>query len=127
MTPLPCPCGSGDGYADCCRGIVRGEVAAATAEALMRSRYTAYVRRDAGYLLRSWHPSTAPESVDVDDAVWLGLDVVSTEAGTPHDDAGIVEFVARYQLPDGSLRELHETSRFVRERGAWLYVSGDDH
>lgn len=125
MTSLPCPCGSGDGYADCCRGIVRGEVAAATAEALMRSRYTAYVRRDAEYLLRSWHPSTAPDTVDVDDAVWLGLDLVRTEAGGPDDATGVVEFVARYQLPDGSLQELHETSRFVLENGTWLYVDGE--
>lgn len=91
----------------------------------MRSRYTAYVRRDAGHLLRSWHPSTAPESVDVDDAVWLGLEVLSTTAGGADDATGVVAFVARYQLPDGSLEELRETSRFVRERGEWRYVDGE--
>ncbi len=88
----------------------------------MRSRYTAYVRRDAPYLLRTWHPSTAPDSVDVDDAVWLGLEVLACEAGGAEDARGAVTFVARYQRPDGSLEELRETSRFVRERGEWLYV-----
>ncbi len=91
----------------------------------MRSRYTAYVRRDTGHLLRSWHPSTAPETVDVNDAVWLGLDVVDTQAGGPDDATGVVAFVARYQRPDGSLEELRETSRFVRERGEWFYVDGE--
>lgn len=91
----------------------------------MRSRYTAYVRRDAGHLLRSWHGSTAPESITLDDAVWLGLDVVGTEAGGPDDAAGTVTFVAHYQRADGSLEALRETSRFDRERGEWRYVDGD--
>jgi SEC-C motif-containing protein len=88
----------------------------------MRSRYTAYVRRDARHLLRTWHPSTAPDSVDVDDAVWLGLEVLATESGGADDAKGSVAFVARYQLRGGSLEELRETSRFVRERGDWLYL-----
>ncbi len=91
----------------------------------MRSRYTAYVRRDAEYLLRTWHPSTAPDSVDVDDAVWLGLEVLATDAGGADDATGSVTFVARYQLPGGALEELRETSRFVREQGEWLYLYGD--
>lgn len=91
----------------------------------MRSRYTAYVRRDAQYLLSTWHPSTAPDSVDVDDAVWLGLEVLATDAGGADQAKGRVTFVARYQLPGGALEELRETSRFVREQGEWLYVDGD--
>lgn len=88
----------------------------------MRSRYTAYVRRDAQHLLRTWHGSTVPDSVDVDDAVWLGLEVLATDGGGADDATGSVAFAARYQRPDGSLEELHETSRFVRERGEWLYL-----
>lgn len=91
----------------------------------MRSRYTAYVRRDAAYLLRSWHPSTVPDAVDVDDAVWLGLEVLSTQGGGADDTTGVVAFVARYQRPDGSLGQLRETSRFVRERGEWWYLDGE--
>lgn len=91
----------------------------------MRSRYTAYVRRDSTYLLSTWHPSTAPSAVDADDAVWLGLEVLATEAGGPDDATGSVRFVARYQRPDGALEELRETSRFVREQGEWLYLDGD--
>ncbi len=88
----------------------------------MRSRYTAYVRRDAHHLLRTWHTSTAPGTVDVDDAVWLGLEVLATEMGGRDDATGSVAFAARYQLPDGSLEALRETSRFVRERGDWVYL-----
>ena len=88
----------------------------------MPSRYTAYVRRDASHLLRTWHPTTAPDSVEVDDAVWLGLEILATKAGGPDDATGTVTFAARYQLADGSLETLRETSRFVRERGDWLYL-----
>ena len=125
MTGLPCPCGSGDAYRDCCRPLLRGESAAATAEALMRSRYTAYVRRDAQYLLSTWHPSTRPPSLDVDDTVWLGLEVQSCAAGLETDDAGVVAFVARHHDAGGAVAALSETSRFVREEGSWLYVDGD--
>ncbi|WP_291379633.1 YchJ family metal-binding protein [Demequina sp.] len=91
----------------------------------MRSRYTAYVRRDAGYLLRTWHPSTRPADVTFDEAVWLGLEVLSTEAGRADDATGVVEFVAHFQGADGVVASLVETSRFVREDGSWLYVDGD--
>jgi len=91
----------------------------------MRSRYTAYVRRDEAYLLRTWAASHRPSSVDLDDTVWLGLEVLATEAGGEEDAEGIVEFVARYQAPTGAVAELRERSRFVRDVGAWVYVEGD--
>jgi len=91
----------------------------------MRSRYTAYVRRDRAYLLSTWHPSTRPVNLELDDTVWLGLEVVSRGAGGEEDGAGVVAFVARHQDTDGAVASLAETSRFVRERGSWLYVDGD--
>ena len=56
----PCPCGSKLSHAGCCGPRLSGEQPAETPEALMRSRYTAYVLRDAAYLQASWHPSTRP-------------------------------------------------------------------
>lgn len=88
----------------------------------MRSRYTAHVRRDEAYLLRTWEVSHRPLSLDVGDTVWLGLDVLAADAGGPGDATGTVRFVARYQRPDGSVEALYETSRFVRDRGEWMYL-----
>ena len=80
-----CPCGSLLAYAACCGPLLAGECRAETAEALMRSRYTAYAVADEAYLLRTWHPRTRPERVGLDPgARWTGLDVVHTERETLH-------------------------------------------
>lgn len=91
----------------------------------MRSRYTAYVRRDEAYLLRTWHSSTRPGSLDLEGTTWLGLDVVATTRGRADDDVGEVAFVAHFLDDDGASGELRETSRFVREDDAWVYLDGD--
>ena len=120
---VPCPCGLPRGYADCCGRYHDGPqaLAAPTPEALMRSRYAAYVRRDARYLLATWHPSTRPPNLDLDDdgAKWLGLEVRRAEAE-------VVEFVARYKV-GGRAHRLHETSRFAYEDGRWFYLDGKIH
>jgi SEC-C motif-containing protein len=119
----PCPCGSGQRDAHCCLPILRGEPAP-TAEALMRSRYTAYVRHDERHLLASWHPSTRPQSVELGAERWHGLDVVDVVAGGPDDDSGIVEFEAKVE-DLGRLAGIRERSRFVRHRGRWVYVDAE--
>ena len=121
----PCPCGSETPYADCCGRYHAGplHLQAPTAEALMRSRYSAFVRGDAGYLLATWHPSTRPAAIEVDPPglKWLGLDVRRHEVQDA--DHATVEFVARSKL-GGRAHRLHETSHFVREDGRWFYVDG---
>lgn len=120
-----CPCLSGDTYGACCGPLHRGERPAPTAEALMRSRYSAFAAGDAAYLRDTWHPRTRPGSLDLDpDQTWRRLDILATRAGGPFDDAGEVEFVARFRTP-ARRGHLHEVSRFVRERGRWYYVDGD--
>jgi SEC-C motif domain protein len=117
----PCPCGSSLPYARCCQRWHDGE-AAPTAEALMRSRYAAYVLGLNDYLLATWHPTTRPTELDDTPLRWLGLEV---RRHTVEDEAhATVEFVARYRA-DGRGHRLHETSRFVREDGRWYYVDGD--
>ena len=120
----PCPCGSGQRYAACCGPLHAGERPAASAEALMRSRYSAYVLKLADYLLATWHPSTRPSELDLaaDDSKWLGLDVKRHDV--QDDDRAMVEFVARYRIA-GRGHRLHELSRFVREEGRWFYVDGE--
>lgn len=90
----------------------------------MRSRFSAFARHDEAYLLRSWHPSTRPPGITFDPALrWIALDILGTSDGSPFHDTGVVEFRARYS-ERGRAGELHETSRFVRENGDWLYVDG---
>jgi SEC-C motif-containing protein len=94
----------------------------------MRSRYSAFAVGDTAYLLATWHPSTRPVDLDLDDDLeWRRLDVVRTEAGGPFDTTGVVEFVAHHRSrTDPSDRgRLHEVSRFVREDDRWRYVDGD--
>ena len=120
----PCPCKRGEPFGGCCGPALAGERPAPTAEALMRSRYTAFVVGDADYLLRSWHPRTRPETLDLDPGQrWLFLEILRTEHGGPFDDTGVVEFIAHYKA-DGARGSLHEVSRFTRVDGAWVYLDG---
>ncbi len=120
----PCPCGTGEPYAGCCRPLHAAERHASTAEELMRSRYTAFVVRDADYLARTWHPRTRPDRIDLDAAEWRGLTIVRSVDGGPAEDQGTVEFVARWAL-SGRRGEQHEVSRFTRRAGRWVYLDGD--
>lgn len=117
-----CPCGTGQSYVDCCGALHSGARTAATAEQLMRSRYSAFAVRDAGYLLRSWHSSTRPRELSFDrDVRWTGLEILAGTGGSAFHTEGTVEFRARYRS-GGAAGEQHEVSRFVRENGAWVYV-----
>lgn len=117
-----CPCLSGETFGNCCGRYHSGPVEAPTAESLMRSRYSAFALGDTDYLLRTWHPTTRPATLELDPAQrWLRLDVLARSGGSPLDSTGTVEFVAHYR--HGTERDsLHEHSRFVREHGRWLYV-----
>ena len=88
----------------------------------MRSRFSAFALGDADYLVRTWHSTTRPESLDLDPAQrWIRLDVLDTAKGGPTDTTGVVEFRAVCRQ-SGHTDDLHERSRFVREDGAWVYV-----
>ncbi|MGK5693326.1 YchJ family protein [Streptomyces sp. URMC 128] len=121
MTSRSCPCGLPQAYEACCGRYHSSEAAAPTAEALMRSRYCAFVKGDAGYLLRTWHPRTRPATLEPDPRMrWTGLEILGTSDGSAFHAAGTVEFRASYR--GGSL---HERSRFERVDGAWVYVDGE--
>lgn len=119
-----CPCGSGKDYAQCCGPFHDGQDAP-TAEALMRSRYSAYVLALEPYLLDTWHAGTRPPSLDLDEdgpTRWLGLEIRRHQRTGP--DSATVEFVARYKISGRAFR-LHEISRFIQEEGRWYYVNGE--
>jgi SEC-C motif-containing protein len=125
MEGLACPCGLGDDYDSCC-GRLHAGAPAPTAESLMRSRYSAFAVGDAGYLLRSWHPSSRPETLELDPALrWTRLAVLETQAGGLFDATGTVRFRAVY-VQEGQRGVLAETSRFIRQDGLWTYLGPVD-
>ena len=123
---MNCDCGNSRPYADCCGRYHAGplHLQAPNAEALMRSRYSAYARHLTEYLLDTWHASTRPSLLELHPPGlhWLGLEV--RKHLVQDADHATVEFVARSKL-GGRAQRLHETSRFVREQGRWYYVTGD--
>lgn len=91
----------------------------------MRSRYTAFALGDAGHVVATWHPSTRPETLDLDDGIrWLRLEIIATEAGGDGDRRGEVEFRAHHADAVGRRGALHERSRFVHQRERWWYLDG---
>jgi len=124
-----CPCGSGQEFDACCRPFHDGTALPPTAEALMRSRYSAFVVDAIDYL----HDTLAPESRDGFDrgeterwareSTWKGLEIVGTQQGGPDDDEGVVAFCARFDF-EGKPHSHYEVSRFRREAGRWMYLDG---
>jgi len=124
-----CPCCSGKTYATCCEPVIAG-MAAQTAEALMRSRYTAYHNGIATYIQETTHPSRR-EDDDLGEIeqwaaenAWLKLEIFETLKGTATDTSGIVEFKAHFKNAEGQPKVHHERSNFVRENDHWYYVNG---
>jgi len=120
-----CPCGVPLTFAECCGRVHAGIAAAATAEALMRSRYSAFAVGDTAYLIHSWHSSTRPADLTLDPGQhWAHLEILSTSGGGLLHTEGSVEFRAHYRTADGRRGSMHEASRFVREHGRWVYLDG---
>ncbi len=130
---MNCPCESGKPYSKCCEPYHLG-TPAPTAEALMRSRYSAYALATQNpilseYLLQTWHPKTRPQSLDLNGenaCKWLGLQIRHHQ--NIDAEHAVVEFIARYKHAGnlgGKAERLHETSRFLRIDNRWYYVDGD--
>ena len=123
-----CPCGSGRTLAECCLPVIERTRVAETAEELMRSRYTAFVRSDVDWIMDSHHSETVAE-IDRDEVAtwsstseWLGLKIRDTVDGGPDDDEGIVVFRARYKV-NGQQVDHVERARFLRDGGEWRFHS----
>ena len=123
-----CPCGSGSEYSDCCEVYISGKQGAPTAEALMRSRYTAYAKKAVSYLEETLVPKeradfSAEETLRwAENSEWLGLEILQKEGGEEDDDTGIVGFSARFKNKEGSEEQVHqEVGKFVKEEGRWFY------
>lgn len=127
MKPETCPCGSNKPIQSCCGRWIAGREGAPTAEALMRSRYTAYVLEDAGYLVNTTLP--ASRTPDLFESIrtwmkqvdWQKLHILRVNAGDRSDTEGTVEFIAEFIGPNGTGRH-HEQSLFKKKRGTWYYA-----
>lgn len=123
LRPEICPCGSGHPFRICCEPLHRRSRKAATALQLMRARYSAFATADGDFLSWTWHPRTRPLPLDLAaDQVWLGLNVLRTKQGGHRDTTGVVEFVAHFCIGE-RVGSVHETSRFERLEGRWVYVA----
>ncbi|WP_343222141.1 YchJ family protein [Methylomonas paludis] len=120
-----CLCGSDLSYADCCQRYHSGAAQAPSAEALMRSRFSAYAMRNVDYLLVSWDVAKRPAEIDFskETAQWQHLQIINCKKGGIQDSKGIVEFKAFY-TQDGDEFFMHEISRFVKNGQRWLYLDG---
>ena len=125
-----CPCGSGYDLDECCGPIIMGGTPAPTAEALMRSRFTAFVRGDLDHIEstqateeRNKFDRSAAQSM-FNSVEWVSLEVFDTSLGGEDDDTGTVDFVARFKR-DSELQDHRERSIFRREEGRWVYVDGE--
>ncbi|MEL7511232.1 MAG: YchJ family metal-binding protein [Cyanobacteria bacterium J06554_3] len=138
-----CLCGSTRPFKRCCEPYLTGKAFAPTAEALMRSRYSAFVQGHIDYLMATHHPAHHGVNARVSlqqsiaNTRWLNLAVLKTQKGQKKDKSGVVEFVAAYQAkPSLSLikavqngpvdcEQMHERSHFVKEQGKWFYTTGE--
>ena len=124
-----CPCGSEKEYADCCQPLIDGDQVAETAEALMRSRYSAHAKKAFDYIFDTTLPANRQEDDRKGTAAWSRkldwqrLEVRQVDAGGPDDDKGTVEFVARYRKNSKAF-EHHEIAEFVRVDGRWYFKDG---
>ncbi|WP_414163918.1 YchJ family protein [Superficieibacter sp. BNK-5] len=123
-----CPCGSAVEYSLCCQQFVSGEQDAPDPSHLMRSRYSAFVMKNADYLINTWHPSCQASAFrqEIESGFahtqWQGLTVFSTEESASADE-GFVSFVAKYS-ENGKPGVIIERSRFLKEDGKWYYIDG---
>jgi SEC-C motif-containing protein len=130
---MNCPCGSGTIYENCCEPFIKGTKLPETAEKLMRSRYSAFVKAEIEYLKKTLAPESrsdfdiAATKKWAEQAQWKGLKIMSTSGGGPEDSKGIVEFVATYVI-EGEGVDHHEVSKFRKtDSGQWYFVEGESH
>ncbi len=124
-----CPCGSGRAFAQCCEPFILGASLPPTAEALMRSRYSAYTVKAIDYICDGRAPEER-QNVNrpmiekwANSAKWQGLDIHSVEGGNAADTAGVIDFSVRFAM-DGRSQVYREISTFRQEDGRWYYVNG---
>ena len=119
-----CDCGSQKNYADCCEPFIKGTATPQSPEQLMRSRYTAHVKKEISYLRATLAPEQRSTFIEKDvlawaNSEWLGLEIAEAKGNK-------VEFVAKYKSK-GKVFEHHEYATFRKIGDKWFFVDGDSH
>lgn len=124
-----CPCGIAKSYEECCAPYIKGAKKAPTAEALMRSRYTAFAKGELDHVEKTHHASTRKD-LDMEgvrswasQSEWLGLEIRETDKGLEKDTAGKVEFKCKF-IFNGAEQTHHELSTFEKVGDEWFFVDG---
>ncbi len=123
--PNICPCGSNQTYSICCGKFHKGKLHAPTAEALMRSRYSAYVLDIPQYIYRTWDKDTRPTLQSLRESnteTFISLEILSSTGGGLNDTKGTVEFIATFKVDNKSFKH-HENSSFRQVNNRWVYVN----
>jgi SEC-C motif-containing protein len=129
-TKNQCFCGTRENFEHCCKPIIEGTQPPSTAQALMRSRYSAFVIGSSQYLIDSTHISQR-ENYSITDieawakeSHWQKLEIIDCKKGLSGDSTGEVEFKAYYRDSKNTLHIHHEKSVFQKENGDWFYSNG---
>ena len=118
-----CLCGSEKRYDECRGKFINATQAVETPEQLMRSRYSAYALKNENYLLKSWHKSTRPDSLDLtnDSTQWKKLKIIAASENKVH----FVAYFTQDTLNKEKIYALTEISHFVKDKN-WQYLEGED-
>ena len=121
-----CPCGSGSAFDACCAPFLSGDAVPETAEQLLRSRYTAFTRKNTDYVLNTTHPDQV-KKLDIEavaawaeNATWKALEIYRVDKGAKGDDEAWIDFIARYD-EEGEEIEHSERAHFVKHEGRWVF------
>ena len=124
-----CPCGAEVAYSECCEPLIKGERPAQTAEALMRSRFSAHVYSEVAYILETVHPDVRQDHDEksirqwCQDSKWEKFEIIECLDGAAQDSEGEVEFMAHYE-EKGAKKIHHERAQFKKVDGIWYFENG---
>jgi SEC-C motif-containing protein len=121
-----CPCGSQKSYDSCCGTLIKGKAQAATPEALLRSRYSAFVKGEIDYILAT-HDSETRDQVKKEEieswskeSQWLGLEVLQIHPESQDGNEAVIDFTARYETGEKTFDHT-ERSTFRKKNGRWFF------
>ncbi len=124
-----CPCGSGLAFEACCENFLLEKAKPPTAQALMRSRYSAYAMGAVDYLFKTSGPKVRKE-FDAENtkkwsesAEWPGIEILNEQGGGEADESAILEFIAHYSV-NGTTFDHHESATFAKKNGGWIFMDG---
>ncbi|MFA6916827.1 MAG: YchJ family metal-binding protein [Parachlamydiales bacterium] len=133
MNPQPeknCPCHSGQPYNSCCEPFHKGK-SPENALQLMRSRYSAYALGLADYIIQTTHPSNPNYTHNFGE--WTANILIFSKE-TDFKDLKILDFEDNPTISYVTFQAIltnkgldsgfTEKSRFIKNKGQWLYVDG---